>query len=360
MRSGLLDKNSIKKILIIRNDNIGDLICTTPAIQAIKKKYKNAAISILVNRYNKDVIEGSGIADECFVYDKLKHGRHKNRLSAWLEIYRTFSEIRKRGFDLVISARSSYSPSVSRMAYFTGARWRLGYVPQKGMLPRFFYNIPVVEEKKPLHEADKVYRLIAPLGIEKDNEGLAINIPDAEKNRAWDFLKGHGVKKDDYLAAIHISSRRPENRWPIERFIKIINFLTSKDIKVVVLWMPGDETNPMHPGDDSKAESIKAKVSGGVILYKTESVKELIGILSLCKLVVCLDGGAMHIAAALKIPVVALFGSTDIAVWGPYGKGHSVIKKENGIESISAKHVMDVINTKLPKRFLEIERMVSK
>ena len=309
MRSVLLSKNSIKRILIIRNDNIGDLICTTPAIQAIRKRFKNAAISILVNRYNKDVIDGSGIADECFVYDKLKHGRHKSRLSAWLEMYRTFSEIRKREFDLVISCRSSYSPSVARMAYFTGARWRLGYVPQKGILPRFFYNIPV-------------------------------------------------VKKDDYLVAIHISSRRTENRWPIERFIKIINFLASKDIKIVVLWMPGDEANPMHPGDDKKAESIKEKVRGDVILYKTESVKELIGVLSLCKLVVCLDGGAMHIAAALKIPVIALFGSTDLAAWGPYGKGHTVMKKENGIESISAKDVMDVINTKLPKRFLEKERMV--
>lgn len=360
MRSGLLDKNSIKKILVIRNDNIGDLICTTPAIQAVRKRFKNAAISILVNRYNKDVIDGSGIADECFVYDKLKHGRHKSRLSAWLEIYRTFSEIRKREFDLVISARSSYSPSVARMAYFTGARWRLGYVPQKGILPRFFYNIPVVGEKKALHEADKVYRLIAPLGIEKDNEGLVINIPETEKNRAWDFLKENGVKKDDYLAAIHISSRRPENRWPIERFIKIINFLASKGIKVVVLRMPGDEANPMHPGDDRKAESIKEKVHGDVILYKTESVKELIGILSLCKLVICLDGGAMHIAAALNIPVIAFFGSTDPAVWGPYGKGHTVIKKENGIESISVKDVMDVINSKLPKRFLEKERMVLK
>jgi ADP-heptose:LPS heptosyltransferase len=358
MKSGLLSKNSIKRILIIRNDNIGDLICTTPAIQAIRKKFKNAVISILVNRYNKDIIEGSGIADECFVYDKLKHGRHKSRLSAWLEIYRTFSKIRKREFDLVISCRSSYSPSVARMAYFTGARWRLGYVPQKGMLPRFFYNIPVVAEKKPLHEVDKVYRLVASLGIENDNEGLAINIPEAEKNRAWGFLKENSVKKDDYLAAIHISSRRPENIWPIERFIKIINFLISKGIKIVVLWMPGDEANPMHPGDDKKAESIKEKVRGDVILYKTESVKELIGELSLCKLVICLDGGAMHIAAALKIPVIALFGSTDLVAWGPYGKGHTVIKKENGIESISAKDVMDVINTKLPKRSLEKGRMV--
>src|SRR4030067_494624 len=170
MKSGLLDKNSIKKILIIRNDNIGDLICTTPAIQAIKKRFKNAAISILVNKYNKDVIDGSGIIDECFIYDKLKHGRHKSRLSAWLEMYQTFSEIRKREFDLVISCRSSYSPSVARMAYFTGARGRLGYFPQKGMLPRFFYNIPVVAEKKTLHEADKVYRLFGAPGKKKEKK----------------------------------------------------------------------------------------------------------------------------------------------------------------------------------------------
>ncbi len=354
MRSELLDKSTIKKILVIRNDNIGDLICTTPMIHALKKRFKDASVSVLVNRYNKEAVEGSELIDECFVYDKLKHGRHKSRLGAWLELYRVIAEIKKREFDLVISARSSYSPSVARMAYFSGSKWRLGYVPVKGVLPRFFYNIPIAVEGKVCHEVDKVFRLVSHIGIKKDDEGLIINIPEAERKNAEDYLRENGVKKGDYLAAMHISSRRPENRWPVDRFIKIGNFFTEKGIKVVVLWMPGDETNPLHPGDDEKAEMIAQKMKGKPILYRTESVKGLIGILSLCRLMVCLDGGAMHIATALKMPIVAVFGSTNPVVWGPYGDGHTVIKKGNDAKEIKVSEVMEAISRKLPKRFLRV------
>ncbi len=355
MRSELLDKNTIKKILVIRNDNIGDLICTTPMIQALKKIFKYASVSVLVNRYNKEAVEGNKFIDGCFVYDKLKHGRHKSRLGAWLELYRVISEIKKREFDLVISARTTYSPSVARMAYFSGARWRLGYVPAKGMLPRFFYNIPAAVEDKLCHEVDKVFGLVKHIGVNKDDEGLIINIPEAERKNAEDYLRENGVKKGDYLAAMHISSRRPENRWPDDRFIKIGNYLAEKGIKIVVLWMPGDETNPLHPGDDEKAEMIAQKMKGKPILYRTESVKGLIGMLSLCRLMVCLDGGAMHIASALKMPIVAVFGSTNPVVWGPYGGNHTVIKKGNDVMEIKVSEVMEAINKKLPKKFLKAE-----
>jgi len=98
----------------------------------------------------------------------------------------------------------------------------------------------------------------------------------------------------------------------------------------MLFWSPGDENNPLHPGDDNKAKAIMdAAHDLPLLAFPTHTLKELIAGLSLPNTVICSDGGAMHIAAALAKPIVCFFGNSDASVWYPWGVPHVLLQKES-------------------------------
>jgi ADP-heptose:LPS heptosyltransferase len=323
----------ISKILFIRRDNIGDLVCTTPAIYAVRQAYPQAKIGILVNSYNADAVKNNPDINEIYVYEKAKHVPEKNKLKVWLNNLTVLSKIRKEKYDIAIAC-GSYSPRLARYTYMTRAKLRIGYLP-KNVENSFFYNMPIREPQKPMHEVERVFALLLPLGINEKPDKMRVYPSSYEIERVNELLKKErffGVietPQNDRKIAFHISSRKPENRWSAEKFIKLAKLiLKNHDVNVMLLWSPGSENNPYHPGDDEKAEFI-SKAVPEIIPYKTVHLGELIAALSLAEVVVCLDGGAMHIAAALGKPIVTIWGSTDPARWRPWGVRHALIQGNN-------------------------------
>lgn len=98
----------------------------------------------------------------------------------------------------------------------------------------------------------------------------------------------------------------------------------------MLFWSPGDENDPRHPGDDKKATTIIDQCLGLPLLaYPTRKLEELIGGLSNCQAMFCSDGGAMHIGAALGLPIVCLFGDSNASNWYPWGVQHQVLQPES-------------------------------
>lgn len=339
------------KILFIRRDNIGDLICTTPAIHAARIQYPKAKIGILVNTYNADVIKNNPDIDEIYIYEKTKHSPDKSKMSVWLNNLKILMKIRKENYDVAIGC-GSYSPRLERYTFFTGAKKRIGYI-KNSMKRSKFYTAPLHEQEKLLHEVEKTYYLLTPLGINFDNRlpSLKIYPSKDELNKLKNFIETKNYIKEKYLIAFHISSRRPENRWPAEKFIELGNLLTKnmQDIQILLLWSPGSEKNPYHPGDDEKAEIIKNNLTSNTFAYKTENLKELIAALSLCNLLICCDGGAMHIGTAMDKPIIALWGSSDADRWKPWCKKYILLQgKDKKAFNINVEEVFKNI-----KKFLE-------
>jgi heptosyltransferase III len=109
--------------------------------------------------------------------------------------------------------------------------------------------------------------------------------------------------------------------------------------KFLVLWAPGDASNPYHPGDDLEARKIEDALQDRAIAYRTDSLPQLIAAMHACKAVVCGDGGAMHIAAALQRPMVAVFGSSTASRWRPWGTKCELLQKglkadDNTVEEV--------------------------
>ncbi len=327
------------KILIIRRDNIGDLVCTTPGIRAVRERFPDAIIGLLVNTYNADVVMNNPDINEIFVYEKAKHAPERNKLAVWWDNFRVLRRIRRERYDVAVGG-GSYSPRLERYTFLTGARKRIGYLPGDARKSRG-YNAPIFESDRPVHEVEKFFPLLSAIDITASPGAVRVFPGEEEVRKVRDFLKSSGITGERPLVAFHISSRRPENRWPAEKFIELARIVHDRRKgHVLLLWSPGSERNVFHPGDDEKAEFIVRALPSGIAAYKTVSLRELIAALSVSDFVVCGDGGAMHIAAGLGKRIVALWGSTDPVKWRPWGVKHVLLQGEGKrAENISVESV---------------------
>jgi heptosyltransferase-3 len=177
------------------------------------------------------------------------------------------------------------------------------------------------------HEVEDVLRLLAPLAIEAPHPALHV-VPDPHLAETMRANVAARLPRDGPLVALHISARKPSQRWPVERYAELARALHARvAARFILLWAPGSERNPQHPGDDEKARALAAALEGVPSLaVPTFRLAELIAALSACDAVVCSDGGAMHLAAALAKPIVCFFGDSTPARWRPWGVRHELLQ----------------------------------
>lgn len=293
-------------ILVIRRDNIGDLVCTTPMLAALRKAMPDAWIGVLVNQYNVAVMQGNSDVNEVFAYRKAKHrGPGEGKLGIWLETAGLLWKLRRKGIDVAIVA----SPGGDRYARLVGAR-----------------RIIADKPGAPFHEVEAVGKLLAPLGIEPELGPLQLSpVPEVVAAMHPKLAELAGRK----IWAIHLSAREKSRRWPAEKYIELIERLASPERGFALFWSPGAADHPAHPGDDEKAAQVLAACSGkGAVPIVTERLEELIAALSLCDGFVGADGGAMHLAAALKLKTAALFENSEAkrTRWYPWGARHVLLQ----------------------------------
>lgn len=316
------------RYLVIRRDNIGDLVCTTPLIRALRQRYPRARIAVLVNSYNRPVVENNPDIDAIYDYTKGKHRGDGESLFAvhWRRL-RMLLKLRRERFDYAIIAGAHFLPRGLRLARWLKPRHIVGFTEEGGRnVEQIDVGIPYLLPR-PMHEAEDVFRLLAPLGISGTPPPMQLFPASAALNQVKAAVHGHGLGAES-LVAVHISARKPSNRWPAERFVELIRRLHAAGHgPFMLLWSPGQSTNPLHPGDDEKAGQIIAGVLGVPMLaYPTTQLDQLIAALACCKAVICSDGGAMHVAAALGKSMVCFFGQSDSSRWYPWGVEHVLLQ----------------------------------
>ncbi len=328
------------KIIFLRRDNIGDLVCTTPAIRATRKAYPDAKIGILVNTYNADAILNNPDIDEIYVYEKTKHSPGKNKMTVWWNNFKVLRKIRRERYDVAIGC-GSYSSTLERHTFLTGAKLRVGYRKKTAM--NLFYNYPVIPPSEEEHEVVKTFNLLQPLEIAGEPDELILfpEHSECEKFKAFktDRIKGH----DKPVLAISISARIEGHKWPVEKFVNLIKKLLLKgDANVLLLWAPGSKDSPSFPGDDESAVYVMRTVDSDMLFaYQTRTLKSLIAALALSDVVVSLDTGSLHLSAALKRPTVALMTKRNTLLWHPWKTKSIIVTAENRVEEISVDRVLE-------------------
>lgn len=319
------------KIIVIRRDNIGDLVCTLPMVTALRARYPDAEISALVNSYNLDVLKGNPELDHVYAYTKAKHRPPgKSVAGVYWDRLRLFARLRRERFDYAIIAGAHFLPRALRLARMIKPKHIIGFTEPKPGAHHIDVGVPYTLPQ-PMHEVEDIFRLLAPLGIEGTPPAATVVADAKEVVEARALLAKQDWPAGRRLIALHISARKVSQRWPVERFVALARRLHQESGAAFLLfWSPGDSSNPLHPGDDDKAREIVTGLGGIPILaYPTHRLGELIAGLSLCEAVVCSDGGAMHIAAGLGKPILCFFGNSDRKRWHPWGVPHVLLQKES-------------------------------
>jgi ADP-heptose:LPS heptosyltransferase len=308
------------KILVIRRDNIGDLVCTTPFIHAVRQGLPDSRIDALVTSYNAAVVLGNPDLDNVYTYTKAKHRGESGQgiIDVHLQKLRLLFGLRREKYDYVILANVGFSPRPLRLASWIAPRHIVGFVEPRTRWSRIL-DLGVPPDNVPRHQVEGLFRLLAPLGI-TGTPGPARVFPDPARVQSVRQRLAVAAGNSRTLA-VHLSSRLPRQRWPADRFAALIQKLYSEDheLRFALFWSPGSETNAMHPGDDEKALQVLTATQGlPVTAFPTGTLDELIAGLSICDAMICSDGGAMHIAAALGKPMVCFFGNSDSTHWHPW------------------------------------------
>lgn len=328
---------NLKNILVIRRDNIGDLVCTTPLFSLLRKHYPTARISALVNSYNAQVLQGNPDIDQIHVYTKLKHSEDGLQVLSWLKTLRLMLKLRQTRFDLAIVATSSWQPNALKFAKWVKPKRIIAYGPQAENAGDWLAARP----DHAWHEAEAVVNLLTPLGITATPGALKV-FSDPTQMAKVPLPAGTGP-----VIGLHISARKPMQRWSVEKFAALATALNKKyQARFLLFWSPGNAENKFHPGDDEKAASLLATSTGLPILpCPTESIGELIAGLAHCSYVVCSDGGAMHLAAGLGKPLVCFFGNSTASHWRPWGVPHRLLQPPSQVvEDISVDEVLAAID----------------
>jgi heptosyltransferase III len=299
-----------QRILVVRRDNIGDLVCTTPLFSALRGRFPQAWIGALVNSYNATVLDRNPDLDEVIVYDKLKHlDAGQSALGALARRLASLWRLRRRGLDCIVLATPQFVPRTLTLA-------RL-------LTPRRIVALDANTELSG-HEVERVFAIARPLGIDGPIPPLKV-VPDpALVGRAAAVFPA-GRRR----VAVQISTRRPAQQWPAQRFAELIERLHASGAHSMLLWSPGPANHPRHPGDDEKAAAVMRMVGAKATAYTAGPLAELIGALAACEAVITPDGGAMHLAAALHKPIVCFFGDMPPERWRPWGTPHRVLRPES-------------------------------
>jgi ADP-heptose:LPS heptosyltransferase len=178
------------------------------------------------------------------------------------------------------------------------------------------------------HEVEQCCNLLPRMGLKFETPALRV-VPDpAEVAQIAQRAKEVWPHRPGSVIGMHISARKVRQRWPLERFIELARRLHAiTRAGIVLLWAPGRSDDPLHPGDDEKSAAIASALPDVPILpVHTARLEVLVAALSQCDRLICSDGGAMHLAAALAKPIVCLFGNSDAERWRPWGVRYELLQ----------------------------------
>lgn len=339
------------KILIIRRDNIGDLICTTPLLRALREHFPEASISILVSSYNVEVLEENKDIDRTFVFLKRRHDNHGHHpLTVIWKRWQLKRFLQKEKFDYILLANGGW-----RYARGLRGKTTIGF-HERDRPPSGQPDITIPREASgPVeeHEISKLSRLGAVLKVPRENSlGPTYLFPNkilVEQERQR--LLAAGWNRNKPTIGIHISARCAMRVWPEDYFVSLIKkIVTAENAQIVLLWSPGLLNNPKHPGDDEKAAKLLHSLQGlPVFAAPTTTVSKLIAVTSLLDQIICSDGGAMHVAAAFQKPILAFFGASSIESWHPWQTSYVALR--------AASHqVKDITVEEAFAGFLELQK----
>jgi heptosyltransferase I len=313
-------KRQFERILIVRLGSMGDVIHALPAVQALRDVLPNVTIDWLIEERWAELLCAPG-APRCgprspqrplvdWVHTVDLRGWRKSlfTLSSAQHIARVWNDVRSVHYDVAIDLQGAIRSAI--LARWSGARTVCGAAEPWESPASLWYTRRVIARGAHVVEQNlSIAKFVAHAKL--GNPVVQLPRDDGAENRVHETLAQADVRE---FAVLNPGAGWGAKRWPAERYGLVAKALASDGVRSIINYGPGEE----HLARETEVAS-----AGAAVPLKT-SITELIALTRRAKLFIGGDTGPLHLAAALRVPVVAIFGPTDPARNGPYGT-HSIV-----------------------------------
>ncbi len=301
-----------RKILIVRFSSIGDIILASPLIRVLRAKYPTSQIDFLIKSEFAEILRFNPYLSTLLEY----------HISIPGDLMKLCDIVRREKYDLLIDIQNNIRSFYLRMKSRAG---RIA-VLNKRALRRFVlirFHVNLYREIIPVSE--RYIESVSRLGVENDGKGLEIFVPDQTISSVTTMMMKYKLDRFDSIIGLGPGARHFTKRWPADRFVEVGAQIAQRRRSKIFIFGSRDEAE--YCGDI--AQMINARLESPV----AESLAGALGLLEtaaamdLCNVIVSNDTAMMHLAAARKRKVLAIFGST-VREFGffPYGTTHIVVE----------------------------------
>ncbi len=335
-----------KRVLAMQTGGwLGDMVLLSPALKALREQWPEAEIALMVRPLVAEFMSHHPCVDHLLVYDKRGADRGWRALNRWA---RAIS-----GSDIAIvwhptSIRSAFLPWLAGIPVRVGSRFN-----GRGILLTHS-----CANRTNIHEVERYLQVLEAIQVSPNHAELYYWHGASEQAFVEDWLERQGVDRSVPLVAVHLGTTWETKRWPAERFTEVVNTIVNRKSCQVVLVGSSDG----HEHGNTFRERVAVPYIDGVGRL---DLLQFGALMEHCATLLTCDSGPMHIAAAVGIPVVGLFGPTSPQRHRPYGEGHTVLRHEIScgpcyrrvcphahecMTQIGVGEVVEAITTKLPMR----------
>jgi len=324
----------LKRILIVRqHDQLGDLLISTPTIRAVRNRFPDAYIGIVVREYTAPLMWDNHNVDEIIVfYEKFKKWN--------FQMFRFFFDQLRRdgGYDCAIVLNTvSRSVSSDLIAIFSKAKYIIGpnHLKLDPDLPEKIYNVLTPRSPKIQLEIEHNLDIVRAIGVQPN--GLEYDLMIDDDDRVEAEKVHYGLKIGAAITVgVHFGTLDETRRFPLAKLAKVIDWMKSTHELEVVLIVGPNEVKMR----DELVRMLKTKVISAPLMPLRVSA----AFIHKMNLFLCNDTGTLHIASAMRVPTVSFHSLNDPAVWKPPHERHVAVRAEDKkITSITVEQVIEAI-----------------
>jgi lipopolysaccharide core biosynthesis protein len=287
------------KILVIRLDEIGDMVMMSSFLRELRRNYPTAHITLVVNLEVYNLVELCPYVDETLSFPR-RGGRYSFYRNLWSAVLFSYRYLKKEDYELALVPRfdADAGYGAGMLAFLSGAKKRVGYsecvLPHKMISDKgydgFYTRLLFSKTAAVFHEVERNLDVLRYIGGYIANDSLEVWFDDADRNKCSGMLSSLGDV--EVKIVLSISSGSPKREWPAEKFIELVKELTPFNIAWVIVGA-GERAV-------TNARKIEEACPFVANLVNQTTLRETAAIIDACDIYLGGDTGLMHIAAALK------------------------------------------------------------
>jgi heptosyltransferase-2 len=309
-----IDQSKIHRILVRATNWVGDAVMSMPAFEAVRENFPESRITVLARPWVLPLYESHPAVNEVIPY-KRGQGLMKDA-SEFLRVVRTVRALR---FDMAVLFQNAFEAAL--IARLGGIKIRVGYnTDGRGFL--LSHSVVRGTEVLKLHQVEYYLTFLRALGWHAPSRDPALRASPEAVERIRSLLSSKGVGDQDVLVGLSPGAAYgPAKRWPVERFAAVAD-------RAIRMWGAKAVVIGTEKEKDLGETLVSAAAPGAFNFCGMTGLGDALALIKRCSLFVTNDSGLMHAAAALNVPTVAIFGSTDAVATGPRGKNARIVKHD--------------------------------